>query len=132
RPTIHPGIDLAAPLGTTVRATAAGRVVFVGRRGGYGRVVEVFHGQRVTTLYAHLLRLSVHRGQWVAAGAPLGRVGRSGRATGPHLHYEVRIADIPTDPWPFLTRRAGPAVATGPAIPAAGWRAAPRAVAPAG
>ena len=126
RPEFHPGIDLAAPSGTPVHATAAGRVVFVGRRGGYGRVVELAHGRRMTTLYAHLLRISVHRGQMLAAGTTLGRVGRSGRTTGPHLHYEVRIAGIAVDPRPFLTRPAGPAVATGPAIPAAGGRAAPR------
>ena len=121
QPEMHSGIDLAAPLGTPVRSTAAGHVAFVGRRGGYGRVVVVAHGTahggRVTSLYAHLQRVAVVPGEALAAGQILGRVGHSGRATGPHLHYEVRIAGVPIDPRPGLAPREAQV------FPAAGWRA---------
>ena len=97
---MHTGVDFAAPHGTPVYATAPGRISFVGRRRGYGRVVEISHGSDTTTRYAHLSsvpeRLGV--GDRVAAGDNIGRVGATGTATGPNLHYEVRVDGRPTDP----------------------------------
>lgn len=97
---MHTGVDFAAPHGTPVYATAPGRISFIGRRGGYGRVVEIAHGSDTMTRYAHLSStpegLSI--GDRVAAGDMIGRVGATGTATGPNLHYEVRVDGRPTDP----------------------------------
>ncbi|CAM4045959.1 M23 family metallopeptidase [Palleronia rufa] len=97
---MHTGVDFAAARGTPVRATAAGRVSFIGRRGGYGRVVEIAHGTDTMTRYAHLSAVpdGLAEGQRVAAGDMIGRVGATGTATGPNLHYEVRVDGRPTDP----------------------------------
>lgn len=105
RRAMHAGIDLRAPLRAEVMATAPGRVSFAGRRGGYGRMVEIDHGMGVRTRYAHLSRISVRVGQQVALGTRLGLVGSSGRSTGPHLHYEVLVDGRARNPQPFL--RAG-------------------------
>lgn len=96
----HDGIDLAAPRGTPVMATAPGRVSFIGRRGGYGRVVEVEHDTGTISRYTHLSRFaaSLAVGAPIKAGDKLGEVGASGLATGPNLHYEVRVDDRPVDP----------------------------------
>ena len=93
----HPGIDITAPYGTPVRATADGEVVFAGRAHGYGGLVVLDHGASQTR-YAHLSAIRVHVGQSVLRGEPLGGLGGTGRATGPHLHYEVRLGDEPVDP----------------------------------
>jgi murein DD-endopeptidase MepM/ murein hydrolase activator NlpD len=98
----HPGIDIAAPYGTPVSASGDGQVVFAGRDAGYGRMVIVDHGGVVETRYAHLSAIYVEEGERVRRGQVLGALGQSGRATGPHLHYEVRIADAPVDPVCFL------------------------------
>lgn len=97
---MHTGVDFAAAQGTPVRATAPGRVSFVGWRGGYGRVVEIAHGPEIMTRYAHLSAVpdGLAEGQRVAAGDMIGRVGATGTATGPNLHYEVRVDGRPTDP----------------------------------
>jgi murein DD-endopeptidase MepM/ murein hydrolase activator NlpD len=97
---MHTGVDFAAARGTPVYATAPGRVSFVGSRGGYGRVVEIAHGSETTTLYAHLSAVpdGLARGDRVAAGELIGHVGATGTATGPNLHYEVRVNGRPTDP----------------------------------
>ena len=97
---MHTGIDFAAARGTPVYATAPGRISFVGSRGGYGRVVEIAHGSETTTLYAHLSAVpdALSQGDRVAAGDLIGRVGATGTATGPNLHYEVRVNGSPTDP----------------------------------
>lgn len=97
---MHTGVDFAAPLGTPVQATAPGRVSFVGRRGGYGRVVEISHGTHTVTRYAHLSAVAegLAVGRRVQAGEVIGRVGATGTATGPNLHYEVRVDGRPTDP----------------------------------
>lgn len=97
---MHTGVDFAAARGTPVYATAPGRVSFVGSRGGYGRVVEIAHGSETTTLYAHLSAVpdGLSQGDRVAAGDLIGRVGATGTATGPNLHYEVRVNGRPTDP----------------------------------
>jgi murein DD-endopeptidase MepM/ murein hydrolase activator NlpD len=91
--------------GALVRATAAGRVVTAEWTGGYGRMVEIDHGNGIATRYGHLSSIAVQDGQTVDAGTVLGRIGSSGRATGPHLHYEVRVDDKAVDPARFL--RAG-------------------------
>lgn len=94
----HHGVDIAAPYGTPVRSAGAGVVTFAGERGDYGRLVIVRHGEGLETRYAHLGDTLVRPGDRVSAGTPLGRVGDSGRATGPHLHFEVRRGDAPVDP----------------------------------
>jgi murein DD-endopeptidase MepM/ murein hydrolase activator NlpD len=98
RAAFHRGIDLAAARGTPIRAPAAGEVVAVGRRGGYGNIVELDHGNGVVTRYAHLHAYLVERGDTVAPGERIGLMGRSGRTTGVHLHYEVLIDGRPVDP----------------------------------
>lgn len=97
---MHTGVDFAAARGAPVYATAPGRVSFVGWRGGYGRVVEIAHGSETTTRYAHLSAVpdELSQGDRVAAGDLIGRVGATGTATGPNLHYEVRVNGRPTDP----------------------------------
>ncbi len=97
---MHTGVDFAAARGTPVQATAPGRVNFIGWRGGYGRVVEISHGSDTMTRYAHLSAVpeDLAQGQRVAAGDVIGRVGATGTATGPNLHYEVLVDGRPTDP----------------------------------
>lgn len=99
---LHPGVDLHAEEGTIVRATAAGKVVNAAYTGGYGNMVEVEHTEGVATRYGHLSAILVSEGQMVAAGTPIGRVGSTGRSTGPHLHYETRVDGEPVDPMRFL------------------------------
>lgn len=98
----HRGLDISAPRGTPVRAVAPGVVTVAGDGGGYGHYVVVDHGQGLSTLYAHLLDFAVRRGDRVAAGVALGRVGKSGNATGYHLHFEVRRGTQPLDPRGYL------------------------------
>ncbi|MFP4361680.1 MAG: M23 family metallopeptidase [Alphaproteobacteria bacterium] len=98
RMAFHHGIDLAAPGGTAIYAPAAGEVIWVGPRGGYGNMIEVDHGNGVLTRYAHLRAYFVERGDTVAPGERLGEMGRSGRSTGVHLHYEVLVDDRHVDP----------------------------------
>lgn len=98
----HAGIDIAAPVGTPVRPVAAGRVIFSGSYQGFGRIVAIQHGRHMSSLYAHFEDLRVAVGQLVDRETVLGVVGSSGRATGPHLHFEVRVAGAPVDPaWIF-------------------------------
>jgi len=94
----HTGTDYAAPTGTRVRAAGDGVVEFAGQKGGYGNVVILRHGNQTTTLYGHLSRIAVHRGARVAQNDTVGFVGQTGWATGPHLHYEFRIAGQPRNP----------------------------------
>lgn len=94
----HSGIDLAAAYGREVPAAAGGRVVFAGEQGGYGHTVVVDHGRGITTRYAHLSSIDVEAGARIEAGSVLGRVGSSGRSTGPHLHFEVAENNQPVDP----------------------------------
>lgn len=102
---MHTGVDFRAEHGTPARAAGAGRVIAAEPAGGYGNMVEIEHEGGVTTRYAHLSAFTVSVGQVVAAGAVVGRVGSTGRSTGPHLHYEVRINGEPVNPQRFL--RAG-------------------------
>ena len=105
RPALHSGMDLRGELGDPVRATAAGRVIVAGPTGGYGNLVEIDHGAGLATRYGHLSRIAVEEGQWVEVGAFLGEIGSTGRSTGPHLHYEVRVDGAAVDPG--RTLRAG-------------------------
>ncbi|AXS40833.1 M23 family metallopeptidase [Breoghania sp. L-A4] len=102
RAAMHTGIDFKAEYGSAVRATAAGTVVSAGRNGGYGLMVEIDHGNGLTTRYAHLSRIRVAKGTSVQAGKIVGSVGSSGRSTGPHLHYETRLHGAPRNPSTFL------------------------------
>ena len=102
---MHTGVDFRAETGSSIMATAPGKVVIAEYNGGYGNMVEVEHANGLTTRYAHMSAISVTTGQMVKAGTVVGRVGTTGRSTGPHLHYETRINDEPVDPTRFL--RAG-------------------------
>ena len=95
----HAGIDFVAPRGTPVAAAASGRVVFAGfAAGGWGRLVIVAHASGVKSMYAHLAGVTVRRGELVTTGSRVGTVGASGRASGPHLHFEVRVRGAAVDP----------------------------------
>src|SRR5262249_14929366 len=85
----HPGLDFAGPWGSTVHSTAPGTVVYAGARGGYGNCVEIDHGYGFRTRYGHLSAVLVQVGQRVSKGSAIGRLGSTGRSTGPHVHYEV-------------------------------------------
>ena len=98
----HPGLDFGGPWGATVTATAPGMVVFAGPRGGYGNMVEIDHGYGIHTRYGHLSSILVHVGVKVARGAPVGKLGSTGRSTGPHVHYEVWLASVVRDPSRFI------------------------------
>jgi murein DD-endopeptidase MepM/ murein hydrolase activator NlpD len=98
----HSGIDIDAPYGTPVRATADGQVSGASMGAGYGRQVVLNHGHDVLTVYGHLSAMAVVPGQHVSRGQVIGYVGQSGRATGPHLHYEVRVHNVPVNPHKYL------------------------------
>jgi murein DD-endopeptidase MepM/ murein hydrolase activator NlpD len=98
----HPGIDFPAPSGTPVRAAASGRVVFAGYDDGFGLTVVLDHGNGLRTRYAHLSAATVAPGRFVPAGALVGRVGATGFATGPHLHFELTLHGANVDPAPAL------------------------------
>ena len=102
RPGFHKGLDLVAPRGTSVRSTAAGRVVFVGWDGGYGNKVKVDHGHGFKTVYAHLDRIKVRWGEFVKKGQVIGTLGNTGFSTGPHLHYEVHRQGKRVDPIEYI------------------------------
>ena len=105
RPAMHTGLDFRASSGDPVRATAYGKVVAAGWQGGYGRMVEIDHGNTLTTRYGHLSEINVKVGDIIRIGQVIGAVGSTGRSTGPHLHYETRIDGDAVDPQKFL--RAG-------------------------
>lgn len=98
----HKGIDFAGKIGTELYAVAPGRVVSAGERSGYGNTVEIDHGLGFTTMYAHLSKPMVSRGDWVRPGTVVGLAGSSGRSTGPHLHYEIRYKGTPFNPVNFI------------------------------
>jgi murein DD-endopeptidase MepM/ murein hydrolase activator NlpD len=100
---MHPGIDLAGPYGTPIYATADGTVLRSGwNSGGYGNLIEVDHGRGITTRYGHLSGILVHAGDKITRGQLIGRMGSTGRSTGNHLHYEVRIDGRAVNPIPFM------------------------------
>lgn len=98
----HEGVDLAARRGTRIRAAEAGKVIHSGRLGDYGNVVIVKHAGNYRTVYAHAQKLYVKRGQFVDRGQQIASVGSSGRASGPHLHFEIRKREKPRDPLLYL------------------------------
>lgn len=100
----HEGLDIAAPEGTEIRAVDAGKVVYAGKRGGYGNVVELEHADGTITRYAHASRLHVQRGDRIEVGEAIADVGQTGHATGPHLHFEVRRDGKAIDPKRHLQR----------------------------
>jgi murein DD-endopeptidase MepM/ murein hydrolase activator NlpD len=102
---LHSGVDFRGVPGDAVRATAAGRVTNADYQGGYGLMVEVTHGNGLVTRYGHLSAIEVNAGQEVQTGDVVGRIGTTGRSTGPHLHYEVRVSGEAVDPMRYL--RAG-------------------------
>lgn len=99
----HKGIDLAAPTGTPIYATADGIVGKAQWYSSYGLYVEIAHGAQLETRYAHMSRLAVAPGERVRKGDVIGYVGSTGRSTGPHLHYEVRVANVAVNPLPYMT-----------------------------
>ena len=99
---IHKGLDIAAPLGTKVKSSASGRVVFAGWQGGYGNTVIIYHSYGITTVYGHLEKILVESGDFLNKGDVIGLVGSTGRSTGPHLHYEIRINGVRVDPMDYL------------------------------
>lgn len=125
---MHSGIDFRGPIGAPIYAAADGVVSFVGQKSGYGNVVEISHGNGLLTRYAHLSRFNSRVGQRVAAGEQIAGLGNTGRSTGPHLHFEVRINDRAVNPRPFLEMapnvleevRRDPALARSKAGPARG------------
>lgn len=98
----HRGLDISAPAGTPVYAPAGGQVLFAATDGSYGLSVKIVHNQSLITRYAHLQTLDVQQGQHVERGQRLGSVGTTGRSTGPHLHYEVRLSGVPVDPMHYI------------------------------
>ena len=98
RPALHSGIDYAVPRGAPIRIEAAGTVTHAGPMGGYGNMVEIDHGHGVSTRYGHMSRIDVSVGDKLDKGSSVGAVGSTGRSTGPHLHYEVRLNDQAIDP----------------------------------
>ena len=105
RPAMHTGLDFRGETGEPIHATAAGTVTCAGWSGGYGKMVEVDHGNGFVTRYGHMSEIDAKVGQPVKIGQVLGRIGSTGRSTGPHLHYETRVSGEAVDPQKFL--RAG-------------------------
>jgi len=103
---MHSGLDFPGPIGTPILAAAPGRVVYVGQKSGYGNVVEVDHGQGILTRYAHLSGFTSTVGAQVAAGQQIAKMGSTGRSTGSHLHFEVRLNGVAVNPRRFLEAKA--------------------------
>lgn len=101
---MHYGIDIASPVGTPVRSPANGTVVFAEYRGGYGNMVIINHGFGISTLYGHASQLFVKKGDAVKKGDLVSAIGSSGASTGPHLHYEVLVDGVPSDPMAFIAQ----------------------------
>lgn len=95
---LHEGMDFSAPIGTDIYATGRGRVIFAGWKSAYGNLIEIDHGYNYVTRYAHLSKINVRQGQTVERGEKIGEVGNTGKSTGPHLHYEVRLRGAPQNP----------------------------------
>ncbi|WP_299195713.1 peptidoglycan DD-metalloendopeptidase family protein [uncultured Erythrobacter sp.] len=104
RSAMHSGIDFKGAYGSPIMAAATGEVTFAGWKSGYGKVVEISHGNGIMTRYAHMSRIDVAVGQSVDAGQTVGGLGSTGRSTGPHLHFEVRVNGRPVNPRPFLEK----------------------------
>ena len=102
RAAMHSGLDFKGATGTPIYAASKGRVTFVGRKGGYGNTVEITHGNGLMTRYAHMSKFNAKVGQQVLPGQTIGAIGSTGRSTGPHLHFEVRINNRAVNPRTFL------------------------------
>ncbi len=113
---LHAGIDIPGPQGTPVQASEGGVVSFAGRAGGYGNMVEVDHGAGLKTRYAHLSRILVRPGATVARGETIARMGSTGRSTGSHLHFEIRVQGQAADPLDYLGRASAASPAARPAV----------------
>jgi len=99
----HDGIDIAAPKGTRIYAPADGRVVYAGQKfSGYGKMIIIEHNSKTATLYGHCHKLLVKSGELIKRGSLIGLVGKTGRATAPHLHFEIRVNKKPVDPLEYL------------------------------
>lgn len=109
----HEGIDIGLPTGTPIKPVAPGVVTFAGHNGGYGQLVEIDHGNGLTSRYAHLSELLVSAGEEIGPDQTLGRSGQTGLSTGPHLHLEIRRQDVPVNPLDLLSRRE---IETGPLV----------------
>lgn len=101
-PAIHEGLDIATGIGTWVKSSADGIVTFAGVKGGYGKIIIIDHGYGLSTRYGHLSEVHVTPGQRVRRGDRIGNVGNTGRSTGPHLHYEVRVNNLPVNPLRYI------------------------------
>lgn len=99
---LHKGLDISNRTGTPIVATAQGEVILAARDGAYGLCVEINHGGGIVTKYAHLNKMTVEPGQWVKRGQVIGHMGSTGRSTGPHLHYEVRLNGVPVNPMRYI------------------------------
>ena len=108
RAAMHTGVDLSGPYKTPVMSTAPGTVVFAGYSTGYGKLVEIDHGNGIHTKYGHLNRILVNVGQKIGKHNPIGLLGSTGRSTGPHVHYEVVVNGTPQDPEKFLEAGKSP------------------------
>ncbi|MGH3017330.1 MAG: murein hydrolase activator EnvC family protein, partial [Gaiellaceae bacterium] len=100
---MHEGIDIAVPMGTPIRAAAAGTVIYAGWLGGYGNLSVIDHGGGIATAYGHQSGIAAGNGAYVAQGQVIGYVGNTGHSTGPHLHFEVRVNGVPQDPLGYLS-----------------------------
>ncbi|MEI9931951.1 MAG: M23 family metallopeptidase [Rhizomicrobium sp.] len=107
RYSFHPGVDFAGPWGAVVHSTASGTVIWAGNRGGYGNMVEIDHGMGIRTRYGHLSAILVEVGEKLPKGAPIGRLGSTGRSTGPHVHYEIWYNDTVRNPSRFFDAARG-------------------------
>ena len=101
-PTMHEGIDIAGNYGVKIVSPASGTVAFVGRKPGYGKLITIDHGYGIKTQYGHLSKFYVKEGDRIKRGQSICAIGNSGRSTGPHLHYEVRVNDIPVNPYFYV------------------------------
>ncbi len=100
----HKGLDIAARIGTEIRATGEGEIVYAGVNGTFGKMIEIDHGNGIVTRYAHAHKILKKRGTWVKKGDVIARVGNTGRSTGSHLHYEVRMNSVPVDPELYISK----------------------------
>ena len=121
----HDGIDIAAPIGTIVRAAACGTVTLREQQSGYGNIVCITHSSQFSTCYAHLSAFNVSSGQSVRAGQVIGRVGCTGSCTGPHVHFETRVHGTARDPRPYLRGQSAPGVGVAQRTSAAAAKAGP-------
>lgn len=99
---MHEGLDVGAPIGTSVFAPADGLVTFSGSKSGFGNIVQLDHGYGIETIFAHAQMARVKKGQKIKRGTVIAQVGNTGYSTGPHLHYEVRVNGTPVDPLYFI------------------------------